>query len=81
MELVKQIDKEDPSSEGDSLETRVRNSFFTSQLYGQDRMNMHIVHSAFDTVVDVLFMLSGMTPYLYDCSKSVAVGVLGLSLL
>ncbi|KAK8828129.1 hypothetical protein WA538_002642 [Blastocystis sp. DL] len=72
MELVRQIDKEDPSSEGDSLETRVRNSFFKSQLYGQDRMNVHIIHSAFDTVVDVLFMLSGMMPYLYDCSKSVA---------
>lgn len=73
MELVKQIDKEDPSNEGESLETRVRNSFFKSQLYGRDKMNVHIVHSAFDTVVDVLFMLSGMTPYLYDCSKSFAV--------
>lgn len=78
MELVQQIDKEDPSSEGDSLEMRVRNSFFKSQLYGQDRMNVHIMHSAFDTVVDVLFMLSGMMPYLYDCSKSVAVSVLRL---
>lgn len=74
MELVKQIDEEDSSNEGESLETRVRSSFFKSQLYGQDKMNVHIIHSAFETVVDLLFMLSGMTPYLYDCAKAFAVG-------
>ena len=73
MELIKEIDAEGDTKNGETLETRVRNNFYKSQLYNLDRNKFRVIKSLFVTIVDVALTLSGLLPYMYDMSKDIAV--------
>lgn len=48
------------------------NSHLKSQLYGKDRSLFKIVKSVFDNTVDIVTVVSGFLPFLYDISKKCA---------
>lgn len=77
MDLIQEIDEERDPKNGETLEQRVRKTFYKSQLYSLDRNIFRVVKSSFMTVVDVVLTLSGLLPYMYDVSKNAAVNVLG----
>ena len=77
MDLIKEIDTEGDPKNGETLEKRVRNNFYKSQLYNLDRNKFRVIKVSFLTVVDVVLTLSGLLPYMYDMSKNLAVGFIG----
>ena len=77
MDLIKEIDAEKDSKNDETLEKRVRNNFYKSQLYNLDRNKFRVIKTSFLTVVDVVLTLSGLLPYMYDMSKNIAVRFIG----
>ena len=77
MDLIKESDAEGDPKNGETLEKRVRNNFYKSQLYNLDRNKFRVIKVSFLTVVDVVLTLSGLLPYMYDMSKNIAVGFIG----
>ena len=77
MDLIKEIDAEGDPKNCETLEKRVRNNFYKSQLYNLDRNKFRVIKVSFLTVVDVVLTLSGLLPYMYDMSKNIAVGFIG----
>lgn len=73
MSIIREIDKENHKEGEDKLESKVKKSFHKSQLYGQDKNKFIIVKSIVLTLFDVIFLLSGFLPYVYDLSKKLSV--------
>lgn len=74
-EKEKESEGDDKTEEEDHpLMRKAQNSFTIAQEYGRDRILFSIAKDVFMLFADIATSICGVNPYLYDCSKLVAVG-------
>lgn len=67
-------DEKMEKEEDHPLLKKAQNSFTVAQEYGRDCISFSIAKDVFMLFADIATSICGVNPYLYDCSKLVAVG-------